>query len=86
MLNGQGLRGPILLPEHHEDLGFDHSARGVPLRICPVIMPGRETVSLAPRELMTADAPFRSLLRGETERLGWKALVRILRAASVRAE
>ena len=40
MLSGRGLRGPILLQEHYEDLVFDRLGQRH-ARICPVIMPGR---------------------------------------------
>ena len=29
--------------EHDQDLVFDRLTGGIPLRICPVIIPGRET-------------------------------------------
>ena len=46
--------------EHNEDLVFDSLCRGTPPRICPVIMPGRETTPVADIELMVGINALRS--------------------------
>ena len=49
--------------EHHKDLVFDRLGRGTPPRICPVIMPGRETTPVAAIELMVGISALRSASR-----------------------
>ena len=46
--------------EHGEDLDLTASAGGTPPRICPVIMPGRETTPVADIELMVGISALRS--------------------------
>ena len=49
--------------KHHEDLVFDRLSRGTPPRICPVIMPGRETTPVAAIELTVGISALRSASR-----------------------
>ena len=49
--------------EHHEDLYLTASAGGTPPRICPVIMPGKETTAVTDIELMTGISALRSASR-----------------------
>ena len=55
MLSGQGLRGPILLPEHYEDLGFDRLDQRRPAENLSGHYAWQRNHVASARELVTAE-------------------------------
>jgi hypothetical protein len=63
VLSGQGLRVPFFCRSITRIWYLTTSAKGTPPRICPVIMPGRETTPVTEIELMTGISATKHLAR-----------------------